>query len=205
MNTETSERLHIDYTKKAYRASSRREYFAQMTTWLQRQEAMERQDAFLVWYEGRLKEDLRLEALRMDEEGDEAEEQAEEGDNREGGDEGTGKALREVSTIACADGDNGALSELVDSNVSRAFQLPLTPAVHRVTPECLVSAYGAHNFLLELNEFLASHPALHAHRLTTTIGIELYHTITVLLPVNVHIANQKRVRKLRASPAVPCQ
>ncbi len=40
LNTETSEWLHIDLAKKAYRASSRREYFAQMTTWLQRQEAL---------------------------------------------------------------------------------------------------------------------------------------------------------------------
>ncbi|KAJ2985559.1 hypothetical protein NUW54_g10113 [Trametes sanguinea] len=30
VNTENSERLHIDYAKKAYRASSRREYLSQM-------------------------------------------------------------------------------------------------------------------------------------------------------------------------------
>ncbi|KAI0693036.1 hypothetical protein C8T65DRAFT_586111, partial [Cerioporus squamosus] len=48
-NTETSERLHVDFTKNAYRASSRREYFAQMTTWLQRQEAIVRRSSYLAW------------------------------------------------------------------------------------------------------------------------------------------------------------
>ena len=52
LNTETSERLHIDYAKKAYRASSRNEYTVQMTTWLQRQEALVRQDSHLSWVLG---------------------------------------------------------------------------------------------------------------------------------------------------------
>jgi len=33
-NTELPERLHIDYAKKAYRASNKRNYVTQMTTWL---------------------------------------------------------------------------------------------------------------------------------------------------------------------------
>ena len=37
LNTENSERLHIDYTKKAYAASSRKDYTVQMMKWLQRQ------------------------------------------------------------------------------------------------------------------------------------------------------------------------
>ncbi|KAG6826722.1 hypothetical protein H0H92_014714 [Tricholoma furcatifolium] len=39
-NTELPERLHIDYAKSAYRATNRRDYTAQMTLWLQRQEAI---------------------------------------------------------------------------------------------------------------------------------------------------------------------
>ncbi len=41
-NTESPERLHIDYAKDAYRASNKRDYIAQMTTWLRRQEAVDR-------------------------------------------------------------------------------------------------------------------------------------------------------------------
>ncbi|THH00518.1 hypothetical protein EW026_g2034 [Hermanssonia centrifuga] len=41
-NTESPERLHIDYAKDAYRASNRRDYTIQMVNWLRRQEAVDR-------------------------------------------------------------------------------------------------------------------------------------------------------------------
>ena len=37
-NMEQSERLHIDFTKDAYRATNRKNIYSQMTTWLQRRE-----------------------------------------------------------------------------------------------------------------------------------------------------------------------
>ncbi|KAJ6454809.1 hypothetical protein C8R45DRAFT_1188877 [Mycena sanguinolenta] len=48
-NTEAPERLHIDYAKDAYRASNKKDYIAQMTLWLQRQEAVDRFTAYLAW------------------------------------------------------------------------------------------------------------------------------------------------------------
>ncbi|KAF8204494.1 hypothetical protein K438DRAFT_1757693 [Mycena galopus ATCC 62051] len=48
-NTESPERLHIDYAKNAYRASNRRDYIIQMTLWLQRQESVARFTAFREW------------------------------------------------------------------------------------------------------------------------------------------------------------
>jgi hypothetical protein len=48
-NTESPERLHIDYAKNAYRASNRKDYIDQMTVWLQRQEAVARFSAYLEW------------------------------------------------------------------------------------------------------------------------------------------------------------
>ncbi|KIK32748.1 hypothetical protein CY34DRAFT_27161 [Suillus luteus UH-Slu-Lm8-n1] len=46
-NTELPERLHIDLAKRAYRASNRRDYVIQMTTWLRRQESLYIKDAYL--------------------------------------------------------------------------------------------------------------------------------------------------------------
>jgi hypothetical protein len=46
-NTESPERLHIDYAKEAYRASNKKEYVRQMTVWLGRQEAVARFRAYL--------------------------------------------------------------------------------------------------------------------------------------------------------------
>ncbi|KAL1685054.1 hypothetical protein GGG16DRAFT_67074 [Schizophyllum commune] len=48
-NTEGTERLHIDLAKLGYRASNRKQYTAQMTRWLARQEAVWRFGTFLQW------------------------------------------------------------------------------------------------------------------------------------------------------------
>ncbi|KAJ7127996.1 hypothetical protein C8R44DRAFT_548014, partial [Mycena epipterygia] len=48
-NTESPERLHIDYAKNAYRASNRKDYINQMTKWLTRQEAVARFSHYLEW------------------------------------------------------------------------------------------------------------------------------------------------------------
>jgi hypothetical protein len=47
-NTEQSERLHIDFTKEAYRATNRKDEYAQMTQWLERREKIQ-QHADLIY------------------------------------------------------------------------------------------------------------------------------------------------------------
>ncbi|KAI6037280.1 hypothetical protein PISMIDRAFT_12909 [Pisolithus microcarpus 441] len=48
-NTEYPERLHIDYAKDAYRVSNKRDYVEQMALWLQWQEAIYHESAYLAW------------------------------------------------------------------------------------------------------------------------------------------------------------
>ena len=48
-NTEQSEWLHIDFTKKAYHASNFKDKSKQMTTWLECQEAIHQHVAFIDW------------------------------------------------------------------------------------------------------------------------------------------------------------
>ncbi|KZS87580.1 hypothetical protein SISNIDRAFT_470835 [Sistotremastrum niveocremeum HHB9708] len=48
-NTETSERLHIDFAKLGYRASNKRNYINQMTKWLDRQESVFKMNVYLQW------------------------------------------------------------------------------------------------------------------------------------------------------------
>ncbi|KAI0728335.1 hypothetical protein C8Q72DRAFT_875895 [Fomitopsis betulina] len=52
-NTESPERLHIDYAKDAYRASNHKDYTSQMVTWLRRQEAVDRFACFIIWCNGK--------------------------------------------------------------------------------------------------------------------------------------------------------
>ena len=48
-NSESPERLHIDYAKEAYRAGNDVDYVARMTKWLQCQEAVNCHAAYLNW------------------------------------------------------------------------------------------------------------------------------------------------------------
>lgn len=47
-NTEQTERLHIDYTKDAYRATNRKDEYSQMTKWLERREKVLHHSAFII-------------------------------------------------------------------------------------------------------------------------------------------------------------
>ncbi|KAL0059745.1 hypothetical protein AAF712_013505 [Marasmius tenuissimus] len=51
-DTQYTERLHIDMTKDAYRASNRKDEFVQMTKWLERKEKVMRHSNFLEWRKG---------------------------------------------------------------------------------------------------------------------------------------------------------
>lgn len=51
-NTETTERLHIDYAKEAYRASNKKVFMPQMISWLTRVEKIERHVVHVQWREG---------------------------------------------------------------------------------------------------------------------------------------------------------
>ncbi|KAJ3754434.1 hypothetical protein EV360DRAFT_86837 [Lentinula raphanica] len=48
-NTETTERLHIDFTKDAYRASNRKDEYSQMTKWLERREKIGHHTNYINW------------------------------------------------------------------------------------------------------------------------------------------------------------
>jgi hypothetical protein len=57
-NTESPERLHIDFAKEAYRASNGRDYEEQMVKWLGRQEAVARFRAYLDWCDTEFESDV---------------------------------------------------------------------------------------------------------------------------------------------------
>jgi hypothetical protein len=52
-NTEQTERLHIDFTKDAYRATNHKDELNQMTTWLSRCEKIQEHTAFIKWLQER--------------------------------------------------------------------------------------------------------------------------------------------------------
>ena len=48
-NTEQSEHLHIDFAKKAYQATNRKDEYPQMTAWLERREKIQRHTIYIKW------------------------------------------------------------------------------------------------------------------------------------------------------------
>ncbi|CDO75782.1 hypothetical protein BN946_scf184792.g4 [Trametes cinnabarina] len=50
-NTETSERLHIDFAKNAYRATNHKDEYPQMTKWLERREKIAHHANYILWRE----------------------------------------------------------------------------------------------------------------------------------------------------------
>jgi hypothetical protein len=48
-NTETPERLHIEFAKRAYKATNQHDFFDQMTVYLERRERVAKFDAYLHW------------------------------------------------------------------------------------------------------------------------------------------------------------
>ncbi|TFK77809.1 hypothetical protein K466DRAFT_607669 [Polyporus arcularius HHB13444] len=94
------------------------------------------------------------------------------------------------------------LRELINSNVTRAYQLPIKPSVSRVSFQTLIDKYGATALLPRLQLYLSKNfPNSPPPNLLTPIDV--YHHIHLLLPPNIHIANAKRICKVRASPAIP--
>jgi hypothetical protein len=53
-NTEATERLHIDFAKDAYKATNKKEFWEQMTRWLERWETMAAFDLVLQWRHGEI-------------------------------------------------------------------------------------------------------------------------------------------------------
>ncbi|KAI0722800.1 hypothetical protein C8Q76DRAFT_793807 [Earliella scabrosa] len=209
-NTEHSERLHIDFAKKAFRASSRREYVVQMTTWLQRQEAIVRQTAYLDWIErseGKLQddEDWAEDELEVGDEDEDVDEAETAGDTSNDVAAPSNTAPGNAPAMDASEGtieDVKALRELIHSNVARAYQLPLSPTTSRVSALTLSTDYGTAHLIEKLNAFLHTHYP-HSTRATLATPFDVYHYIHILLPPNIHVANGKRICKLRASPFVP--
>nr|VWO99055.1 Uncharacterized protein [Ganoderma boninense] len=202
LNTETSERLHIDYAKNAYRASSRNEYVAQMTTWLQRQEAVVRKDSYLSWVLGD-GDDADSETDTSDEDSttsEDSEEDMGEEENQASEDE-----VQRTAAISAEQAAFKTLKSLLNSNVRRAYHLPLSPSARRVSLADLENRYGAQGFLADLKIFLDLHFPTAAVRPNEFDTYDVFHYINLLKPAVRHFDNSKRICKIRAVPAKPRQ
>lgn len=214
-NTEGSERLHIDLSKRGYRASNKKNYIPQMAKWLQRQEAVRRFENYLRWRHVHVTSN----GLDGDCDDDDDDEEARFEDDEE---EHTDDQIRASSGDQIAD-----LEASPDSCPSRSSAHPASvllpstytvakvPAHPHVLVKDIVDRYSATDFESSLCKFLENAKA----RLTPTAArtipviridnftrVSIYKQVKLELPLMSQVSRTKTsVDIVRAIPAVPSQ
>ena len=143
-NSESPERLHIDFAKDAYRASNKRDYIEQMAVWLQRHEASWLRESYLIWVEKRLEGLWKAgEVNPIDE--DEAE-------DVEVDDQVQLDVTQRDFNITQPRGEARALSNLNLTHIPYSFAK--SPPHKNLSVEKLTEKFGTTNFLPALSSFL---------------------------------------------------
>ena len=181
-NSESPERLHIDYAKAAYRASNKRDYMEQMAIWLQRQEAIWKKKAYLMW----VHEDLPSLLKSAGREEDDVEEVD---DDDEGGD-------HVAAVTLCDPGTNLPITD----STRRLWEVAKKPAYLNMSTEQLASQFGAVDFLTQLSNYLGARSPFSPNSLDR---FNIYRQVKLILPSNRYISNQTRSNRIRTTPAVP--
>ncbi|KAG1724981.1 hypothetical protein EDB19DRAFT_1897836 [Suillus lakei] len=134
-NSESPKRLHIDYAKDAYQASSKVDYIAQMTHWLELQEAVFRHSVYLDWVTSQSQDVLDLNAL--DDDDDNADKQ----------------------DLADSDTTDLSFSQFIQSHprTSHGYRVAKSCPFLNISVSHLQSAFGAIDFMPALQTFLTRH------------------------------------------------
>ncbi|KAJ7017893.1 hypothetical protein C8F04DRAFT_978280, partial [Mycena alexandri] len=175
-NTESPERLHIDFAKKAYRASNRRDYTEQMALWLQRQEAIALRVSYIHW---RKNQDFSADTDSSDESDDEDEPQP---------------AVPRV------------VIRLPPTNLPTiSYKIAKFPTVENATVGHLQTAYGATNIIPALTDFLKLYLKPSPVKPGQYDRFDLFNQVSIHLHRNRYLSDQPRSSRIRAVPAVPAK
>jgi hypothetical protein len=182
-NTESPERLHIEFAKEAYRASNKRDYLEQMAIWLQRREAMWMKETYIMWLEGTL-----LAGTSSEEEDDEEDKDDVDEDERSDG--------------LIENQPSRARVQVTTSTMIR-YQVAKRPAFANTSVLTLTTKFGALDFIPALSTFLRTYPHLHNITPSEHDRFDLFKQITITLPSNRYLADSIwRVNRIRTAPAI---
>lgn len=181
-NSESPERLHIDFAKDAYRASNKREYVRQMTVWLGRQEAIAQFTAYLSWMS---KPDL--DAVEPDPDGN-VEDNIDE------------DIAGEDSAAAAVDEQDEQ-----DAHDTLSHTISIKPGFPHHDLATITHKFKATNFAPLLTTFIrrAYPPPKKPVLPNTTDRFDLYKVITIRRPDIKAAGRVKSVDRVRATPAFP--
>ncbi|KAF8120405.1 hypothetical protein EV363DRAFT_1407675 [Boletus edulis] len=200
-NTEVPERLHIDLAKRAYRASNRRDYVIQMTTWLRRQDSIRLHDHFLKWASPRALIDSnslpnrRFDILEDDPDTSES--------------EGSAFVRDDLvpPQLAAVHNFGRDLTRFVMIGHTRGYYLPASCPSPNIQIAHIAEKHGAPLLAQSLQAYLqdilprSSHPI----RVRPFDRLDVFKYITILAPASgqQHTSHSKRLFKIRVSPESP--
>ncbi|KAJ7250083.1 hypothetical protein B0H12DRAFT_1234544 [Mycena haematopus] len=175
-NTESPERLHIDFAKKAYRASNRRDYTEQMALWLQRQEAVALRTSYLQW--------LTLQGCPP----------LHASDNESDNDDDN-----EASSAA-------VIVRLPPTKLpTAAYSIAKAPAFTNVSVGYLQAFHGADDIIPALTLFLKQHFSSSPVTPGRYDRFDIFNQISIHLPRNRYLSDQPRKNRIRAIAAKPAK
>ncbi|KAJ7576496.1 hypothetical protein C8J56DRAFT_1007498 [Mycena floridula] len=187
-NTEGTERLHIDLCKVGYSKSNRKGYTQQMTTWLTRQEAVDKFSRYLQW----AVIDYSIPAERqVDLDPDEEESEAQNAVDDEG------DAEEEAGYIHVPH------QQTVLPHYEVAKHLPSD--LRRVSLDKLETSYGAYGFIDCLERFLKSRSMCPRdfNKRSEDAVYSLYRRVTINLPPAIQCSSYWTRDPVRATPLRP--
>lgn len=178
-NSESPERLHIDFAKDAYKASSRVDYISQMTHWLEIQEAVYRHSAYIRWVEA------SLNGAKVDD--------LDDSDVREINSEFQSHSVMQT-----------LLPQFRPSGVwkNHGYRVAKNTPYTGVSVARLQSEFGAVDFIPAFQTFLNTCLPASSLRASELDKFNLYSSMLVLLPPASHSSDLKRINKVRAHPTV---
>ncbi|KAM5539179.1 hypothetical protein V8D89_007052 [Ganoderma adspersum] len=180
-NTENTERLHIDYAKRGYAASNKKEYTKQMTIWLRRQEAVSRFHSYLAWAEPLQSSPI----LPSHPEGHDAPEEAQ-------------------------DDDNGDVTMAEERDTLPSYVLAKAPALPGTSVHKLVHQFGCTDFICALVTFLRLKSSsrtlpVPAQSLSRHTRFAVYKRMHVYLPPLRQVSPIPLKDVIRAAPSQPAR
>jgi hypothetical protein len=209
-STETSKRLHIDYTKMAYQASSRKAYVCWMAQWLRRQEAVEKFAAYLQWAVPNYYAETWLDPTAVQPE------EAEAGDEDEANDKPvpletfawsqrieTNLIQRSSATNADAEGDKDNTKDVsIDPTWLVRHLVAKRPGYGNVNVSTIMENFDAPLFCTAWNMFMWRH-LLHlgqVHNISVHSQIPVYKQFKISIPPLHQVLRSPLVDIIRARP-----
>jgi hypothetical protein len=172
-NSESPERLHIEFAKEGYRASNKRDYVEQMALWLQRREAMWIREGYVLWLSENMEDLVRREKIT---------------DGWEWLDEEDEPGV-----------DNDGSAPL---HTTLTYDIAKRAPFRNVSVEGLMTNFGATEFIPALTTFLHEHIPDSPVEPGPHDSFDLFKQVKIPLPSNRHLSEQSRTQRIRAIPEV---